>query len=155
MQKVTGTATADTEGDGLTVVDDISDALGVWLDVARPVEVAQQRIESALSDRHGLCLTALEIMECLSRQRGWTPMSVVCTTVGRSQPRISRLVTQMEDRELVDRTKASDDKRAFQIKLTRKGRRTFQVASETLSETLTLIAAQQDDLGAALRQRLK
>lgn len=128
--------------------------LAAWLAVARPIEEAQQRIESALSDRHALCLTAYQVMGCLSEQQGWTPMSVVCATVGRSQPRISRLVTQMEDRGLVDRSKVAGDKRAFQLKLTREGGRVLEDASATLSESLAYIAAQQDPAGAALRERL-
>lgn len=132
-----------------------SAALAAWLAVARPVEMAQQRIESALGDRHGLCLTAYEVMECLSARQGWTPMSVVCATVGRSQPRISRLVSQMEARGLVDRSKMAGDKRAFQLNLTREGGRVLEDASATLLENLADIAAQQDAAGAALRERLE
>ncbi len=130
-------------------------ALTAWLAVARPIEEAQQRIESGLGDRHALCLTAYEVMKCLAEQQGWTPMSVVCATVGRSQPRISRLVTQMEDRGLVDRSKVAGDKRAFQLKLTREGAHVLEDASLTLSESLAHIAAQQDVAGAALRGQLK
>lgn len=81
-------------------------------------------------------------------------MSTMCTSVGRSQPRLSRLVTQMEERGLVDRAKVAGDKRAFQINLTRKGRRTFQAASSTVAASLIQIAAQRDVAGAALRERL-
>lgn len=133
---------------------DAPDALAAWLSVVRPIEAAQQRIETSLNEKHALCLTAYEVMECLSEQRGWTPMSTVCTSVGRSQPRLSRLVMQMEERGLVDRAKVDGDKRAFQINLTRKGRRTFQAASSTVASSLIQIAAQQDVAGAALRERL-
>lgn len=132
-----------------------SAALEAWLAVARPIEAAQQRIESALGDRHALCLTAYEVMECLTTQPGWTAMSVVCATVGRSQPRLSRLVAQMEDRGLVDREKVPGDKRAFQIRLTSEGEVVFQAASGTLAEALAHIAAQEDSAGAALRDRLR
>lgn len=135
--------------------DSASVALAAWLAVARPIEMAQQRIESALSNRHAICLTAYEVMECLSERQEWTPMSAVCATVDRSQPRISRLVAQMEERGLVDRSKAAGDKRAFQLKLTREGGQVLEDASLTLSESLADIAAQQDAAGAALRGQLK
>jgi DNA-binding MarR family transcriptional regulator len=124
----------DTESDLGTAVA-ANRTLDAWLSIARPVEATTARIESALSDRHAICLSAYEIMKHLAGKRGWTPLSEVCKEIARSQPRISRLVTQMQKEGLVDRTRVDGDGRAFQLHLTRKGRRVYFAASETLVET--------------------
>ncbi|MDT0329870.1 MarR family winged helix-turn-helix transcriptional regulator [Nocardiopsis lambiniae] len=114
-------------------------ALDAWLGVARPIEAATADIETALGDRHSICLSAYEIMTHLAGNRGWTPLSQVCKAIDRSQPRISRLVTQMQNEGLVDRGRVDGDGRAFQLKLTRKGRRVHFAASSTLVEVFERI----------------
>lgn len=114
-------------------------ALEGWLGVARPVEAVNTELETALSDRHSICVSAYEIMAHLAGNRGWTPLSAVCKAVDRSQPRISRLVTQMQNEGLVERTRVDGDGRAFQLRLTRKGRRVYFAASATLVEAFERI----------------
>lgn len=133
---------------------DAAAALAAWRAVSHPFEVAQHDIEATLGDRHSLCLTAYEVMQCLSARQGGTPLSVVCETVERSQPRISRLVTQMEDRGLVGRSKSPDDRRAFQISLTAEGRLMFGEASDTLAECLGQISERRNVAGEAFSEQL-
>lgn len=150
-----GVTAGETENHGgLADTADVAATLAAWRAVSHPFEVAQHDIESTLGDRHSLCLTACEVMQCLSARQGGTPLSVVCETVERSQPRISRLVTQMEERGLVKRSKSPDDKRAFQISLTAEGRLTFGEASDTLAECLRQISERRNVAGEAFSERL-
>ena len=73
-------------------------------------------------------------MKQLAGKHGWTPLSEVCKEIARSRPRVSRLVTQMQNEGLVDRTRVDGDGRALRLHLTRKGRRVYFAASETLVE---------------------
>ncbi|WP_050668828.1 MarR family winged helix-turn-helix transcriptional regulator [Luteipulveratus halotolerans] len=136
-------ATAGRDGGG-------NAALEAWLAVSRPVEEATARIETALSQAHSICLTAYEISDFLAGRHGWTPLSQVCHAVGRSQPRISRLVTQMMDEGLLKRVRDEADGRAFQLRLTRKGRRVYAASSGTLAQLLAQIAAEGTPLSAQL-----
>lgn len=125
-------------------------ALEAWLAVARPVEEATVRIETALSQRHSICLTAYEISDFLAGRHSWIPLSQVCQAVGRSQPRISRLVMQMLEEGLVERIRDEADGRAFRLRLTRKGRRVYAASSLTLAEVMSQVAAEETPLGAQL-----
>ena len=119
--------------------------LSAWLGISRPVEAITARLETNLSERHSICLSAYEVMSHLAGKRGWIPLSEVCGAIARSQPRISRLVTQMQQEGLVDRARVDGDGRAFQLHLTRKGRRVYFAASETLVDTFDQ-AAREDTL---------
>lgn len=143
----------DSHDDQDQAVSQAAGILAAWLTIARPITTSHQQIETALNERHALCLTAYEVMACLNDRHGWTPMSAVCKTVDRSQPRLSRLVKQMEDRGLVDRAQLAGDKRAFQLNLTRKGRRTYRSAATTVLESLQSIETRDDYSGQALRRR--
>jgi DNA-binding MarR family transcriptional regulator len=125
-------------------------ALDAWLSVARPVETVSARIEAELGERHSICLSAYEIMTHLVTHPGWTPLSDVCRAVARSQPRISRLVTQMQDRGLVERARVAGDGRAFQIQLTPEGGRVYTEASKTLIGTLEEATGEHTPLAGLL-----
>lgn len=129
-------------------------ALEAWLEIVRPVETVTNRLETALSEKYSICVSAYEIMSCLVSSRGWTPLSEICRAVGRSQPRISRLVTQMQDADLVDRERVEGDGRAFQIRLTRKGRRVFHAASDVVSEVLHEASNEDTPIARLLAARI-
>ncbi|MDE3723975.1 MarR family transcriptional regulator [Nocardiopsis sp. N85] len=128
-------------------------ALDSWLGIARPVEAIGAALESALGEHHAICLTAYEIMRLLSDDGGWTPLAEVCRAVDRSQPRISRLVTQMQDEGLVDRARVDGDGRAFRIRLTPRGREVHAAASVTLVEVLDRAAREDSPVTRLLGAR--
>lgn len=111
-------------------------ALESWLAIARPVAAITQRLETALTQRHAISLGGYEVLAMLASRRGWTPMLDICESVELSQPRLSRLVAQIAEDGLVEREKMEHDGRAFQVRLTRKGRRVHGAAEETLLEVL-------------------
>lgn len=128
-------------------------ALDNWLAIARPIETITARIETTLSERHSICLSAYEVMAHLAGKRGWTHLSEVCRAIARSQPRISRLVAQMQHEGLVDRDRVDGDGRAVQLNLTRKGRRVYFAASETLVSTLEQVSRENTSIARLLDSR--
>ncbi|MFC8392611.1 MarR family winged helix-turn-helix transcriptional regulator [Streptomyces sp. NPDC057238] len=112
-------------------------ALGQWKAVVRPIEQVNARIEHELGLRHSLCISGYEVLYLLASQRGRTPLTEICRHIDRSQPRVSRLIGQLEERGMVERSRADSDGRAFQIAITRKGRRALQASAETLLSILS------------------
>lgn len=108
------------------------EALSRWKSIARPIEQLNARLEDELSTRHGLCVSAYEVLYILSTREERTPLTEVVKNVDRSQPRVSRLVTQLEERGLVDRH-PDPDGRKRQLGLTPEGHRALQAASTTIS----------------------
>lgn len=126
-------------------------ALDRWLAISRPVEKISGRLEAALSQRHGVSLSGYEVLSRLVARRGWTSMSEICEVIELSQPRLSRLVAQLCDGGLVEREQVDGDGRAFQVRLTRKGRRVYGASSESVVELLEQAAASPGPVAALLR----
>ncbi|QKW09786.1 winged helix-turn-helix transcriptional regulator [Streptomyces sp. NA04227] len=112
--------------------DEAYEALGRWKAIVRPIEQLNARIENELTLRHSLCITGYEVLYLLASQRGRTPLTQLCKDIDRSQPRVSRLVSQLEERGMVERHRADSDGRAYQIAITRKGRRALHASADTL-----------------------
>lgn len=129
-------------------------ALDAWLSITRPLEAASTHLESALGRHHGICLSAYEVMNHLAARHGWTPMSDVCQAIARSQPRISRLVAQMQEEGLVERARLDGDGRAYRLLLTRKGRRVYRAASDTLIELLGQVSREDTPVGRHLGAKI-
>lgn len=112
--------------------DQAFEALSRWRTAIRPIEQLNARIESELSSRHALCISGYEVLYVLASHRGKTPLTEIRNHVDRSQPRVSRLINQLEERGMVDRYRASSDGRAYQLAITRKGRRVLDAAAGTV-----------------------
>ncbi|MFF4418884.1 MarR family winged helix-turn-helix transcriptional regulator [Streptosporangium sp. NPDC001559] len=108
------------------------EALSQWKTTIRPIEQLNARIESELSLRHSLCISGYEVLYLLASRRGKTPLTEICKHIDRSQPRVSRLIGQLEERGMVDRYRTASDGRAYQLAITRKGRRALQASASTL-----------------------
>ncbi len=134
-------------------VEGVTAALTAWLSISQPVEAAAHRLETTLSERHAICLSAYEILTYLADRRGWTPLADISKGVMRSQPRISRLVSEMQTRGMVVRSKLHGDGRAYQINLTRKGRRVLNASSVTVMQCFDQIASGNDELGLLFSAR--
>lgn len=129
-------------------------ALESWLAISRPVTAVERRLEAALAQRHAISLSGYEVLSMLASRRGWTPMLDICESVELSQPRLSRLVAQIAEGGLVEREKMENDGRAFQIRLTRKGRRVHGAAAETVAEVLVAASTAPGPVAALLRDGL-
>ncbi|BFP53999.1 MarR family winged helix-turn-helix transcriptional regulator [Streptomyces griseus] len=123
---------------------------GRWLSLVRVGALMNQRIEHALSEKYDLCVSAYEIMEVLSHEAEWIRPGEVSTRTSRSQPQVSRLVTQMVDAGYVAREPSPGDGRSSQIRLTDSGHRIFAEAAATVEDVLGRIAEENADARALI-----
>ncbi|MET9176684.1 MarR family transcriptional regulator [Kitasatospora aureofaciens] len=116
-----------------------------WLSLVRVCALMNQRIERTLSDEFDLCVSAYEIMEVLWAEREWIRPGEVASRTSRSQPQVSRLVTQMVEAGYVDRKPSPGDGRGSQIRLTAEGREVFQRAAATVDGQLKQLTDERPD----------
>ncbi|MFE6917319.1 MarR family winged helix-turn-helix transcriptional regulator [Streptomyces rubiginosohelvolus] len=116
-----------------------------WLSLVRVGALMNQRIERTLSEKYDLCVSAYEIMEVLSHERDWIRPGEVSTRTSRSQPQVSRLVTQMVDAGYVAREPSPGDGRSSQIRLTASGHKIFSDAAATVEDVLGRISEENAD----------
>ncbi|XCM31207.1 MarR family transcriptional regulator [Streptomyces parvus] len=90
-------------------------------------------------------MSAYEIMEVLSHEAEWIRPGEVSTRTSRSQPQVSRLVTQMVDAGYVAREPSPGDCRSSQIRLTAAGHRIFADADATVEGVLSRITEENAD----------
>jgi DNA-binding MarR family transcriptional regulator len=93
-----------------------------WTALQRAHRDLTRRLESALVARHGLSLSALELLGRLAAAPGRCHrLSRLAGEVGLSLSRVSRLVDSLEARGLVERRRCADDTRAVEAHLTAAG----------------------------------
>jgi DNA-binding MarR family transcriptional regulator len=95
---------------------------GAWLALQRGHRRLTRQLEAALEERHGLSLSALELLGRLAaaddRRRRLTGLAA---DVGLSLSRVSRIVDGLERRGLVAREPCPEDARATNARLTDAG----------------------------------
>ncbi|MGP4001358.1 MarR family winged helix-turn-helix transcriptional regulator [Streptomyces sp. 8N706] len=116
-----------------------------WLSLVRVCADMNQAVERALSARHGLCVSAYEIMDVMAREHAWIRLGEVSSRTSRSQPQVSRLVTQMVNEGYVARKPSPGDGRGSQVQLTPAGRKVFQEAATTVDSVLGNVADENAD----------
>ncbi|GEC05844.1 hypothetical protein SSP24_34990 [Streptomyces spinoverrucosus] len=110
-----------------------------------------QAVERALSDRHNLCVSAYEVMDVMWRERGWIRSGELSSRSSRSQPQVSRLLTQMVDAGYAARKPSPGDGRGSLVQLTPSGRALFREASATVEDVLARLAVDDVDARALMR----
>ncbi|MEU6440124.1 MarR family winged helix-turn-helix transcriptional regulator [Streptomyces sp. NPDC047046] len=125
-----------------------------WLSYARVCARMNQAVDRALAERHSLCASAYEIMDVMSHERGWMRAGEVSARSSRSQPQVSRLLTQIVNAGCADRKPASGDGRGSEFRLTPAGRTLFREASGTVESVLAGIAEEDPDTRALMRPPL-
>ncbi|WP_158780814.1 MarR family winged helix-turn-helix transcriptional regulator [Streptomyces sp. NRRL S-237] len=121
-----------------------------WLVLVRVCSQMNQRIERTLSAEYDLCVSAYEIMEVLWHEAEWMRPGEVSTRTSRSQPQVSRLLTQMVDAGYVTRAPAPGDARGSHVKLTASGRKMFETAAATVDGLLGELAEENADARALM-----
>jgi DNA-binding MarR family transcriptional regulator len=95
-----------------------------WLGLQRTHRLLTRALDAALSDRHGLSLSALEVLGRLAAaDRRRMRLSSLAEEVDLSLSRVSRLVDGLERRGLVERQACEEDARATNAWLTDAGLR--------------------------------
>ncbi|MDR6912932.1 DNA-binding MarR family transcriptional regulator [Rhodococcus fascians] len=107
-----------------------------WLALVRACEASTAKIERVLARDHHLCVSAYQIMEKMNEAGTWVRVPDLTHTVSRSQPQISRLVTQMLDAGYIDRERDPSDARGSRIRLNANGEHAFRKAAATVDTEL-------------------
>ncbi|MFI0192099.1 MarR family winged helix-turn-helix transcriptional regulator [Streptomyces sp. NPDC017082] len=122
-----------------------------WLSCVRVTARMNQAVERALSERHNLCVSAYEVMDVMWHERGWIRSGELSSRSSRSQPQVSRLLTQMADAGYAARKPSPGDGRGSLVQLTPSGRALFREASATVEDVLADLTAENADAGALMR----
>jgi DNA-binding MarR family transcriptional regulator len=95
----------------------------------------ETHIERALQTRHDLSVREYSLLDVLSRQHagegGHLQMKQVADAVVLSQSATTRLVTRLEDRDLLERYLCPTDRRGIYTDVTETGRRLLETARPT------------------------
>ncbi|WP_159050733.1 MarR family winged helix-turn-helix transcriptional regulator [Streptomyces sp. IMTB 1903] len=111
-----------------------------WVAVTRACAQINQAAERVLSERHGLCASAFEIMDVMARADGWIRAGELSSRASRSQPQVSRLLAQMVGAGYAERKPCSSDRRGFDVRLTPSGRELFSRSVDTMEGVLQEVA---------------
>ena len=104
-----------------------------FLGLIRAGHVLADRLTSELEAEHGISLRAFEVLLFLAvfAPEGRLRMTELTERAPLSQSRVSRLVTDLEARGLVQRSPAETDGRGITVSITSKGITKFKEAQET------------------------
>ncbi|MFJ9943630.1 MarR family winged helix-turn-helix transcriptional regulator [Streptomyces erythrochromogenes] len=111
-----------------------------WVAVTRACAQINQAAERVLSERHGLCASAFEIMDVMARADGWIRAGELSSRASRSQPQVSRLLAQMVGAGYAERKPCSSDRRGFDVRLTPSGSELFSRSVDTMETVLREVA---------------
>ncbi|MER7010826.1 MarR family transcriptional regulator [Saccharopolyspora sp. NPDC000359] len=94
-------------------------------------------LEKALQAECGLSVVEYTVLDALSRQDGWhMRMQQLARATALSSSATTRLVSRLEDRELLTRVLCKDDRRGIYTELTDTGRELLEKARPTHDEVL-------------------
>ncbi|MEW9546995.1 MarR family winged helix-turn-helix transcriptional regulator [Nonomuraea sp. NPDC050783] len=110
----------------------------------------EERLERALQKEHGLSVSEYTVLDVLGRQDGWhMRMQQLARAVVLSQSATTRLVTRLENRDLLLRYLCQDDRRGIYSEVTPAGRELLAAARPTHDAVLKEVlaeAAEQPEL---------
>lgn len=116
-----------------------------WLALTTTAELLPRALDAQLTADAGLINFEYGIISVLNVAEGRTlRMGELATAIGSTAPKLSKAVTRLEKRGLVERLARRGDGRAIDVRLTREGRRAW------LKATPPHIALARDTLLAAL-----
>ena len=108
-----------------------------WLGLLRAHTELTRGLDTALSARHGLSLSAYEVLSRLAHaEDGHLRMSVLAERSGLSLSRVSRVMDQLEQRGLVARRSCASDSRVVHATITPPGRALVSEAQDTFFEVI-------------------
>jgi len=106
-------------------------ALRIWLRLLTCTQLIERRVRSGLREEFGTTLPRFDLMAQLERHPGGLKMNELSRMLMVTGGNVTAIVDQLEKEGLVERLDEPDDRRAFRIRLTRSGDKTFaEMASE-------------------------
>jgi DNA-binding MarR family transcriptional regulator len=100
-------------------------ALRIWLRLLTCTQLMERRVRSRLRERFGTTLPRFDLMAQLERHPEGLKMNELSRLLMVTGGNVTAIVDQLEKEGLVERLDNSADRRAFCIRLTRAGERSF------------------------------
>ncbi|MEU8109461.1 MarR family transcriptional regulator [Nonomuraea muscovyensis] len=118
-----------------------------WRTLAALHARIEDRLEKALQKEHGLSVSEYTVLDVLGRQDGWhMRMQQLSRAVVLSQSATTRLVTRLENRDLLRRYLCEDDRRGIYSEVTPDGRALLAQAGPTHDAVLKEVLAEAAEL---------
>jgi len=100
-------------------------ALRIWLRLLTCTQLIERRVRSGLREEFGTTLPRFDLMAQLERHREGLKMNELSRLLMVTGGNITAIVDQLEKEGQVERLDDSADRRAFRIRLTRSGEKSF------------------------------
>jgi DNA-binding MarR family transcriptional regulator len=126
-------------------------ALRIWLRLLTCTQLIEKRVRSSLREKFATTLPRFDLMAQLERHADGLKMGELSRLLMVTGGNVTAIVDQLEKEGLVERLDEPDDRRAFRIRLTRVGEKTFadmaRAHEDWVVELLSgLTKREQDDL---------
>jgi len=100
-------------------------ALRIWLRLLTCTQLIERRVRSRLRERFATTLPRFDLMAQLERHAEGLKMSELSRLLMVTGGNVTAIVDQLEKEGLVERLEEPADRRAFRIRLTRAGEKSF------------------------------
>jgi len=134
-------------------------ALRIWLRLLTCTQMIERRVRSRLRERFATTLPRFDLMAQLERQPGGLKMNELSRMLMVTGGNVTAIVDQLEREGLVERLDDAADRRAFRIRLTPLGRKTFaemaRAHEEWVVELLAGLSRREHDELLKLLAKLK
>jgi DNA-binding MarR family transcriptional regulator len=126
-------------------------ALRIWLRLMTCTQMIERVVRSRLRDRFGTTLPRFDLMSQLERHPEGLRMNELSRLLMVTGGNVTAIVDQLEKEGLVERLDEPADRRAFRIRLTRSGEKSFaEMAREHEEWVVDMLSGlsrrEQDDL---------
>ena len=126
-------------------------ALRIWLRLLTCTQMIERVVRSRLRERFGTTLPRFDLMAQLERHPEGLKMNELSRRLMVTGGNVTAIVDQLEKEGLVERLDEPDDRRAFRIRLTRTGEKSFTEMAAAHEEWVVdmlsgLSRREQDDL---------
>jgi DNA-binding MarR family transcriptional regulator len=100
-------------------------ALRIWLRLLTCTQLIEKRVRAGLREQFGTTLPRFDLMAQLERYRDGLKMNELSRLLMVTGGNVTTIVDQLEKEGLVERLDEPADRRAFRIRLTRSGEKSF------------------------------
>ena len=134
-------------------------ALRIWLRLLTCTQLIERRVRSRLREEFATTLPRFDLMAQLERYRDGLKMNELSRLLMVTGGNVTAIVDQLEKEGLVERLDEPDDRRAFRIRLTRRGEKSFaemaRAHEEWVVEMLSGLPKREQDELLKLLARVK
>src|SRR5512134_1834865 len=126
-------------------------ALRIWLRLLTCTQLIERQVRSRLRSQFDTTLPRFDLMAQLERHREGLKMNELSRLLMVTGGNVTAIVDQLEKEGLVERLDEPDDRRAFRIRLTRTGEKSFAEMARAHEQWIVellggLSRREQDDL---------